>query len=448
MIDIALSQSKYKDIDSPEIISSGDNVAIYLREIGRIKLLTIEQEQQLASLIERKNYLACLEEKKRTPGEVVLAAAKEFVAAGDAFEAISVYCGLDPKETIYQKATSPLLYQNTFCCLHPDLLASVSSRTRSESPEGKVSQLSLSTQIICWPLIREFAQGKTVADFCASIESDQFWKLLEDHPQEISQHFSRIKKEAEEAKTNLITANLRLVVKWSKKYQGLGLSLPDLIQDGNIGLIRSTEKYNPRLGYKFSTYATWWIKQSIEHALTKEGKAIRIPVYAHDKQLKLFKISNALYQEHGRNPTEEEILIAAHSSGINTSDQLLKLLLTDNSVYHPLSLDDELKGKLYSIENHMTLGATIEDRNTPSPEDVALKNVRQEGIWNILNRFLKPREKRIIELRFGIEGGRKHTLEEIGEIYGLTRERVRQIEATSLRKLKFPQAQRELSKYL
>jgi RNA polymerase primary sigma factor len=254
-------------------------------------------------------------------------------------------------------------------------------------------------------------------------------------PDDERERLEALVERGEAARAHLIKANTRLVVSIAKRYLGQGVPFLDLIQEGNLGLIKAVEKFDYRRGHRFSTYATWWIRQAITRALADQGRVIRLPVHLSDRIRKVYQTSQQLEQDWGRQPTPEEI---ANELGLPAQKVQWMLKVSQR----PLSLE-----KPVGEEEDSELGSFIEDSSSPTPTDSAYHHLLQEKLEDILT-SLTPREARILRLRFGLQDGRSYTLEEVGQKFGLTRERIRQIEHEALDRLRHPSRSRQLRDYL
>ncbi|CAA9576473.1 Group 2 RNA polymerase sigma factor @ RNA polymerase sigma factor RpoD [uncultured Synechococcales cyanobacterium] len=260
---------------------------------------------------------------------------------------------------------------------------------------------------------------------------DQEWAGAVDMPVQAFRHRLHLGRRA---KDKMVQSNLRLVVSIAKKYMNRGLSFQDLIQEGSLGLIRAAEKFDHEKGYKFSTYATWWIRQAITRAIADQSRTIRLPVHLYETISRIKKTTKLLSQEMGRKPTEEEIATRMEIT-------IEKLRFIAKSAQLPISLETPI-GK----EEDSRLGDFIES-DSETPEDQVSKNLLREDLESVLD-TLSPRERDVLKLRYGLDDGRMKTLEEIGQIFNVTRERIRQIEAKALRKLRHPNRNSVLKEYI
>ena len=291
---------------------------------------------------------------------------------------------------------------------------------------GKVPLLSADEEIAL--ATRMNAKNDAEARIKAAEESG------ETIPEEEMASLKKTIKDGEKAKQKLAEANLRLVVSIAKRYVGRGMLFLDLIQEGNLGLIKAVEKFDYTKGYKFSTYATWWVRQAITRAIADQARTIRIPVHMVETINKLIRVNRQLAQELGRDPTPAEI---AKEMGISESKvrEIIKI------AQEPVSLETPI-----GEEEDSHLGDFIEDENAPAPAEVASNAMMREQLQEVLH-TLTPREEKVIRLRFGLEDGQAHTLEEVGKEFNVTRERIRQIEAKALRKIRHPGRSKKLRDY-
>ena len=299
---------------------------------------------------------------------------------------------------------------------------------------GKVPLLSAEEEI---ELAKNMEAGAVAKEKIAILKSREE-NATEEELAEIKEEIKNLQKDldaGDEAKKRLAEANLRLVVSIAKRYVGRGMLFLDLIQEGNLGLIKAVEKFDYRKGYKFSTYATWWIRQAITRAIADQARTIRIPVHMVETINKLIRVSRQLLQELGREPSPEEIA-AEMNMPVERVCEILKIS------QEPVSLETPI-----GEEEDSHLGDFIQDDNVPVPADAAAFTLLKEQLEEVLG-TLTEREQKVLTLRFGLEDGRARTLEEVGKEFNVTRERIRQIEAKALRKLRHPSRSRKLKDYL
>ncbi|MCB8967885.1 MAG: RNA polymerase sigma factor RpoD [Ardenticatenaceae bacterium] len=296
-------------------------------------------------------------------------------------------------------------------------------------------------------------------------DNDTFYAWLSEDNVALKVNEFLIYNLAEEAKVNLTRANLRLVVSVAKRYMGRGIHLLDLVQEGNVGLLRAVEKFDHTKGYKFSTYATWWIRQAVSRAIADQARTIRIPVHMFETINKIVRVQRDLVQKLGHEPTVEELALELNYMEPDEAESIKAALESDVPIdpilnrkwrqavskirdilrisMDPMSLETPVGNNEDSTE----LGDFIEDESVVEPVDAASKELLREQIRNVLS-FLSEREREVLEMRFGLNDGKDHTLEEVGRSFGVTRERIRQIEAKALRKLRHPSRSKSLRDYL
>jgi RNA polymerase primary sigma factor len=421
-----------------------DPVRIYLHEIGRVHLLTADDEKTLAKHMEEGKYISRIRQdysqqngRQPSAADTIMLILQDLARLASLVQLLQQQLGLPATQRFLEAIYDEKLQETIDNSLDPQVLHEVSSRlekTTSETEEMLVS-LSLGSRILPEE-IRGTISGEIVfADIENLVNDPAFAESVRAFEIRLMMYFNDIIREGKKAERHLIEANLRLVVSVAKKHIGRGMSLLDLIQEGNIGLMRAVEKFDYRKGYKFSTYATWWIRQALTRAIADQARTIRIPVHMVETINRLLRISRRLAQEYGREPTSREIAKEMEVS----SDKVREIVKVSQL---PISLESPI-----GEEEDSPLGNSIEDRNALPPMDIASKQLLKEQIEDVLG-TLTPREQRVLQLRFGLEDGRSRTLEEVGVEFNVTRERIRQIEAKALRKLRHPSRSRKLKDYL
>jgi RNA polymerase primary sigma factor len=417
---------------------------LYLDELGQIPLLDAGEERVLGSQIEEGKHLSRLEKdwlaeygSQPSAIDLLLALMERLSRARLLFEALYQYLELPSEGNVEEKVLHPALRRTIDGNIDQNLSDTTAKITGASQTRTKQAliQLSLDSRLIPWYIIERAGRKSSLAEFGEVLRLPEFREELERHRSEIANHFEQMRERADQATKHMIQANLRLVVSVAKGHNDRGVPMPDLIQEGNIGLMQAVQKFDHRRGFKFSTYAIPWIWQAVNRAVNDQSRIVRLPGHLVDDLTKLAKAKNSLSQKLGRLPTGKEL-----SSEMGLSPQKIKLLLKVSS-----------RG-IVSFETPVgeeggQLGDFIVDRSIPDPEQETTASLLKAKLSRTLE-SLTPRERRIIELRFGLGNEYSLTLEETGKELGLTKERIRQIEKEALAKLRHPSHSRELIGYL
>ena len=425
---------------------SKDLVQLYLNSAARVPLLNAREEKELGKKIETGQYLVRLKgdpEHRYISGSTsigLLLSLVENIADKDLLlEILENRLGINSDGPVADRIQYTKLRDEIDAQIDAGLITDVSNQYGIEAVEAgeRIKHLSIETSIIPWRTIGEAGRKDKLYKIAQSLAVPEYRDQLEKSAEELATYFNLVIERMKASIDILIESNLRLVVSVAKKHVGKGMPLPDLIQEGNIGLMHAVNKWDYRRGYKFSTYAVWWIRQAITRAIADQARTVRLPMHVVEAIGRLKKESHRLAQENGHMPTLIELAEVLDTTS-NKIEKLLQMSTMESVSLEGPAGDD---GEEYRFADY------IIDNKTPSPEEQGIAELLHDHILEVLE-LLPEREQQVIELRFGLRDGHSRTLAEIGEEFGVSRERVRQIEHGALNKLRHPELSRQLLDYI
>jgi RNA polymerase primary sigma factor len=423
-----------------------DSTRMYLQEIGTVPLLNVKEEKSLCRKIELGRSLDEIEEDhfrryKNFPSsvDIVIQIVAQLPKAYQVVQTVEERVGIGPSSNVVETIKDPKFRSAIDIVIQPSLIAAIAEGMDkpTTSAEKAIVNLSINSQLLPPQLLELLAKDKTSWQKLKTLlTNDRFLSEIDSHSGEFKAYFRQVQAEGKASEKHLTEANLRLVVSIAKKYFGHGMPLLELIQEGNIGLIRAVDKFQYRKGYKFSTYATWWIRQGITRSIADQSRTIRIPVHMVETINKLLRTMRQLVQELGREPSYEEIGSRLAMSTERVEEVMALFFRQPISLDTPIGEDEDSR-----------LGDLVEDHASLAPTEATSQQLLKEQIDRVLDE-LTEREKKVLQLRFGLKDGHARTLEEVGREFSVTRERIRQIEGKALRKLRHPMRSRKLRGYL
>ena len=421
-----------------------DPLRLYLHEIGRVPLLTASDEKTIARKIEIGERVDMVKKELEkngigvTASETYLEIIRELGKSREIMLKLEENVGLDENTKFRQTLTDDKFRGAIDGVIDESTVLAIAGKlglSEPQSVEERLIALSVNCALLPESVLNVIGNTVPLISIPLLIDDPEFIQKLEVQEADLGESLNRVAKEAEVAKDHLTEANLRLVVSIAKKHIGHGMSLLDLIQEGSVGLIRAVEKFNPHRGFRFSTYATWWIRQAITRAIADQARTIRVPVHMIETINKVSRISHKLAQEYGRDPTTKEIGLEMGIPPEKVRDAI-KIAQLPTSLELPIG-----------EETGSQLGDMIEDRSTIQPIDNTIEKLLKEQIREVLL-TLTPREQKVLRLRFGLEDGRSRTLEEVASELLVSRERIRQIEGKAIYKIRRTNRGRKLREYL